>query len=434
MAGNTAVSRLITVSRYEAGEHAQFGSADLIDVGGVKISQSELISMGDFYGTVDDLLKADPAELTRLVALIRRDRDAYKKMPGVTAVSNAEWEAATGGRFLKLAAANVTHFAPPKSGSVGTDNEATFRALHTRALQAVLPGKVTDEAKIINAFACHFLTDAFSAGHLIAKSDVMDEARKYWAKVPTTGWAFKESSFTKEVARLVLLDPGASAKLANKEIKFIAWGDVTEERFSELIMKIEERMPDKFFNAFARVVHDKLDEAIKGGPGSGIEVTNRKGHASWRLSGDSTLSYSPETLSVARQAVAESLKNLDAIALRAPPSTPGGAPPDYKSMCDMVWAYTPVPTAAGSVQINDTVAKFADASKPECVRAFAELTIAELDLAISELTSMGYMRDRPGRPPAGTKGPGGTYVPGQMPGGAYIDEHGHVTVPGVPTH
>jgi hypothetical protein len=61
------------------------------------------------------------------------------------------------GSFLQLAAVNWDHF--------GANAIAAYRAGHTLAVQAAANGSET-LAYALEAFACHFLTDLFSSGHL----------------------------------------------------------------------------------------------------------------------------------------------------------------------------------------------------------------------------------------------------------------------------
>lgn len=74
-----------------------------------------------------------------------------------TGASNVVPWWASKGRYLQLAATNWDHF--------GTHAVATYRAGHACALQAAANGDY-QRAYFLEAFACHFLTDLFSAGHL----------------------------------------------------------------------------------------------------------------------------------------------------------------------------------------------------------------------------------------------------------------------------
>jgi hypothetical protein len=389
-AGNRAVSALL--QRYEAGEHAQVGGPGTVTVNGVEMTEGEVNAMGDFYNSPGEMTSAPPAELTRLRDLIRRDRDARTGKPGATPVSTAEWQQATNDRYLKLAAQNRAHFAPPADGTglTGENHKARWYEIHRQALfQAWFDGRfinhaVSNSARTINAFGAHFLTDAFSAGHLVNKPAITQFARDRWNSAPTTGLIFKENAFTKAVAAAVLADPKAGAELRGMELKLIEWGDVTVTRFSEFLWQFAKKDPDKFFNAFARMIHDHLDDAIKA-PTGGVEVTNERGDKPWRLSGDATLGLSPETLRIAGEAALMADQNL----LTAAAAT---GEPDYTSLSNAVWALTPKPTKDGAKVIDDAVTHIGDAANADSVAAFAALAIAEIDSGVKELEDAGYMR------------------------------------------
>ncbi len=404
-AGNAAVAGmmraptwppfLLPVQRYEAGEHSQFGSSDKVVINGVEMTEGDVIAMGDFYDTPEGMKTASRDELTKLRDLIRRDQRAYRHEPGVTPVSNKEWDDATGGRYLKLAAQNVAHFAPPAgtTGLVGVNHKARWYDLSKQALhQAWFDGrvngqKVSNEARTINSFAAHFLTDAFAAGHLINKPSVTQMAKTKWSQMATSGMVFKETSFTKLAAAGIVNHPKARSELAKYELKLVDWGDVTPQRFSEFMYQVAKREPDKFFNAFARTVHDALDDAIKGDQrGAGLDVTNDRGDK-WKLSGDATLSTSPDTLRIASAAVAESNANL-AIAARSQ------SEPNYPDLQAKVWAYTPKPTKGGQAMIDDVVKRLTDPDNFDAVDAMIKLTVDQLPTAIDELVDLGYMRPK----------------------------------------
>src|SRR4051812_15036850 len=84
------------LARYDTGEHALFGTDRVVfERGGVKVTESDMITMGDLYDRVEDMYQADPAELQRLVDLIRQDRRHYRGEKGVASIPNATWEKAT---------------------------------------------------------------------------------------------------------------------------------------------------------------------------------------------------------------------------------------------------------------------------------------------------------------------------------------------------
>jgi hypothetical protein len=386
--------------RYESGEHAQAGStARKVTINGVTMDEGDLVALGDLYEKPEDIYKAPKAELQTLVDLIERDKKFYSGQGGKP-VSNKEWSDATKTRpkdqqFLELAKRNDPHFAPLASGAPGPkgDHKAEWRKYHQQAILATIASTATgksgvpEEAIVLNGFAAHFLTDAFAAGHLVNKDDAMAAAQTAWNKQTFSGTIFKESTFTKNVAHQVLSDPSVAALMAKKQLKEIAWGDVNETRFSEFIYQMSQKKPDLFFNAFARLVHDKLNESIND-PANALEVTNAKGDT-WKLSGDETLSKSPATLRIMQAAVAQSYSNLEAAAKLT--ATPADFEPYFKA----VWDYAPTPTADGKKTLDGIVSTFTDPRNAKTVDAFAKLAIKQIDSLVSELTLQGYMRDRP---------------------------------------
>ncbi|MER5523394.1 DUF4157 domain-containing protein [Streptomyces sp. NPDC002677] len=87
-------------------------------------------------------------------------------------------ETATGGRYLSLAAQNVSHFSNVGDGH---NNIGTWREGHKAALTLAATGQA-NAAWAMNAAADHFLTDAFAAGHLRP-----DRVREVHSTVPGLG-------------------------------------------------------------------------------------------------------------------------------------------------------------------------------------------------------------------------------------------------------
>jgi hypothetical protein len=412
--GNAAVVKLMNrpanrgrrlISRYEAGEHAQFGGSRVVTINGVALKEGELIAMGDLYETADLMLSADPSELTRLVKLIRRDVQARLGTAGVTEVSNAEWEAATAGRprgqsYADLAEDNATHFAP----GPGRNHKSEFERWHRKALEIAhqqAPGgwAVPDRAYAINGFACHFLTDAFSAGHLINKQTIIDRAIKAWAATPTTGIYFKENALTKGVAHAVLNDRTAGPKLRQHELKMIVWDEVTEQRFSEFLWQIsdDKGAREGFFASFLKLIHDQLNGSINGPASDAVEVTNNRGDT-WLLSGDATLGASFKTLAIGSMAVAQADQNLEQAA-----RTTGAL--DFDALFKAVWDFTPRPTASGAARIERAISSMLTYGDPATIAALSKITIDNIDVVIAKLIERGYMRRKAAATPAPGAGP-----------------------------
>lgn len=179
-------------ARFESEEHVHAGEhIKLISKSnrfklknGLKLSFSEIIAMPDFYGVVGEYitnqeqfvaafetLANDPNSLSEAEKIrnaiqsnIPRDQQhvTWNCLTG-GACSGATWWL-TPGRYLLLAEQDFDHF--------GANAVVAYQAGHEAAIQrALIAGRTQDEdglseAYALEAFACHFLTDRFSAGHI----------------------------------------------------------------------------------------------------------------------------------------------------------------------------------------------------------------------------------------------------------------------------
>jgi hypothetical protein len=384
---NRALARVagrsqLVLARYDTGEHARFGTDRVVfERGGVQVTESDMLTMGDLYERVEDMYQADPAELRKLVDLIRRDKAYHSGAKGVKSVSNREWgEATPKGPHRKkdywdLAKENATHYAPRPGGGDGKDHKAEWERVHRQALDIAHNAKTPADkrrAEAYNAFAGHFLTDAFSAGHLIPKQDVMDAARRNWDKQETFFDVFKETAFTRLVARRLLADPRSGPKLKAYRIRIVDWGEMSDVKLSELLYQIGHKTEYRqdFFNSFVKVLHDIWNKR-------GIWVDNARGDGPWILYGDQYLYKSPKTLSVGQAAFEQSWLNL--MAAEAP------GPVDYKAAFKDVWDYVPVPTQSARKEVDDLVAKVTDPDTAESVYFFTEMLADHIDDMIDKL-------------------------------------------------
>jgi hypothetical protein len=380
--GNRAVRRFLqtaarpapmaprNVQRYETYEHVKFGgpqdASHIITIKGVKMTEGEIISMGDFFAKPEDIYNADPKQLQDLVDKIRKDVATSGK------VTNAEWEKATGGRYTDLAEKNETHFGPsnaalfPVAAHSGGNHLSEFSTHHRNAIKLALEGK-KDEALATNAFGDHFLTDAFSAGHLVNKEDLMSKFKGDLGPV--------SESFFDRVAAAVWADQSVADFVSKYET--VKWEGYifrpninSASRFSALLQGIYKERPDVLLGAVAKVVHDDLNSM----PG-GIPVQNAKGDT-WQLSGDGTLNA--KSLEIGQRAVAQSRQNvLDAFD-KCIPLDP------IKS----VWDFTPVPTAEGLKIIQKAIAKDTNPKEQTVVKQVAAIIRDNIHTIIEKLVEM----------------------------------------------
>jgi|GEM_PF-2359042 len=115
------------------------------------LTYGEIIALsGDFYADFNALNRAPLREIYDLIPLIR------------SGSTTTQLQAATGGRYLELAKVNESHFSNVRPGH---SNRDTWRNMHVSAIEVARQGNA-NMAWGINATADHFLTDAFSGGHI----------------------------------------------------------------------------------------------------------------------------------------------------------------------------------------------------------------------------------------------------------------------------
>lgn len=345
-------------------------------VNGVVMDYGVGIAMGDLYESPGQMAKASPKELKALAVLIKREQS------GGTPVTTVEWEKATSGRYLKLAEKNEAHFAPPSAGLVtpspagaASSNHKTEWRKHHKAAVDVSKSGNKDRALMTNAYGDHFLTDAFSAGHLINKRDVMEKF-KGQLQLDAKGKEFTASSkkFFAAVATDAFTGNVQSEFSKYETYKAYKWGwnpNINSvSRFSTLLQGIHKEEPDLLANAVAKGVHDQLNTV----PG-GLPVENPKGD-SWNLSGDGTLNA--KTKEIARKAVAQSQLNVIAVykttsALK------------YFNLYKKVWDFTPRPSIAGIKRVASELSKGADIKSKGLRKAVVTLIKNNYKLLINEL-------------------------------------------------
>lgn len=202
--------------------------------------------MGDFYGSVEQLAGAPTEELEAILEVMREER------AGAAPDAAQRFEEITGGRYLELAQRNDAHFARL--------NRAEWRRLHEEAIaEARAAGREGDEARfqralLTDAAAGHFLTDAFAAGHLFDKSEVLAAITLH-----------------------LMTDPAVTQ---NPQMQAYLGVVAAAGRLPQLVLKN---------------IHDRMNR-------EGFEVRNARG-MEWRTFGDSHLEVSEETQRVAALAV-----------------------------------------------------------------------------------------------------------------------------------
>jgi hypothetical protein len=395
---------------WDTGEHVLAGGdlyPNQLRVGrdpGVAFSYGELLAMGDLFESPEEMMGADPAELTRLKALIDRNTEYYrtgKTTPSLD-VSHSEWEKATNGRYLTLAEKNYKHFSPntlfddavAQAATSHGNNRSAWESYHRQAIEeaqrlAVLPENqgrsyVPEYALGINAFGDHFLTDAFASGHLINKELMI----AYFRKNFFSGGGLNDAAedFFDRVAKAAFVEDVAKkfSKLETVDYPFCALGWCLKKRpnitsawmFKNLLLEAANAEPDKVANFAVKALHDELNE-------KGVEVTNAAGDGTWKLTGDGYLNA--KSLAVMRKAVQQSVDNINDPSILQ-------SNVNFGPYFDRVWRYVPQPTASERTRLKNLVQEYTNPQSRVLSDAAAAVIRQQVDSMIDVLIKEGHLK------------------------------------------
>ncbi|MGB7520366.1 MAG: DUF4157 domain-containing protein, partial [Spirulinaceae cyanobacterium] len=206
-----------TIQRFESNEHKEMGDQGTADNKGnpkkiklgkepnqLEVTFGDITAMaGDFFGSVDEIKQlaekpgdgknqANTMDEIKYVLSVKIHKTKKDEDYGKDVV-----KAATG-RYYKLAGSNVTHFTNPDAGdgtlsfeqkankrkrdedgkpildqngkTITINNAGSYRENHlsaiAEAVKAGQEGSSLDNAMLYEAFASHFLTDAYASGHI----------------------------------------------------------------------------------------------------------------------------------------------------------------------------------------------------------------------------------------------------------------------------
>jgi GH24 family phage-related lysozyme (muramidase) len=387
---------------YDTGEHVLFGEfvdtahsgplanvkplqpSTTYNINTVTFNYGQIITMGDLFDKYEDFKNAPASELNRIKKLVEKDEAHYKNTvlhlgSFIEGVPNKDWgddKVGIGKRYIDLALVNNSHFAPPAAGVVSSqkNNRSEWEFYHKQAIDAARRGVPLDQVYPVNAFGDHFLTDAFSAGHLINRELVMN---KFIGNVITNGKINDAGDkLFEKVAAGALAIADVKKELAKYEVTETHWyiagkhlnldDTVPVHVFYRVLKGIMEDTDhggrQQIAGLAAKAIHDFLNTYQSNGK-KGVPVKNNKG-MSWNLSGDTTLEWIAgnhvNTLEIVQQAVKQSVENIaDAVANKSTP---------LSVYFQKVWDYVPILTDPTTKTIIDNaIAVFTNPSSPQLI-------------------------------------------------------------------
>ena len=321
-AGNAAVARWLgrcrVAQRFVGHEHESLGNVtgDTVDLGnGVVLTWGQVVAIaGDEFGSVEDLRRAagDDAGRRRIRAALEHD-GVRGPIPAALGTPSPEERADQERGDIMLLLENVTHF------SEGGDARATWQSHHARALHKAFEAGTTHndaafgEAKLLEAFGQHYLTDMFSGGHVrTPRREIMEY---YGDKADAMAAAFEQNLRTRLedalVSQIMLQLP---PQLRGNYTQQAARQDV----HARIDGKIEQGMAPiggraqlpKFFGlalagAVSGAMHDREGR-------QGVVVRSQAHPTPWLAKGDAMLGESPDSKDQAELAILAARDELNA--------------------------------------------------------------------------------------------------------------------------
>lgn len=238
------------------------------------LSPGEVIALaGDHFAGPASIQAGKPAQIHGILDVMH----AQERQTISNDEASKQFELISEGRYTDLAKNNTPHFAP--------ENQALWAKLHAQAIATARAGAL-ERAYLIDAAAGHYLTDAFSAGHLLDAKRIEIHVKMYHMLHPPRVPAQPYGQSLMSILDMALSDP-LLVKLALKNI------------------------------------HDQLNL-------DGFEIHNAAG-MKWKTCGDDRLDKSPETKRIAALAVFLSRNQITRAA-----ADKSGPPPDPREVTNLL--------------------------------------------------------------------------------------------------
>lgn len=263
--------------------------AQLPIAGGLDLSYGDLVAMGgDHFKDLAQLMGeastvAGRANLKKLRDLIDNEKT---KSPDYTDPNTVSKDYAD--RFKALAVENISHF------SHGGTSSVTWHQLHTDAIAAALEagrnGQTSGLAKayVANAFADHFLTDSFSAGHVrVPRENIIRYYKKFTVDLFQQIIDNLSQRLGRRIYELLEDDYGRVRAFGDEADRRRAVNDV-RTRIMDTISKVggaakvQAEFGTYLAGAISKVLHDFDNK-------NGLSVVSKKHPEGWTAFGDGRL-------------------------------------------------------------------------------------------------------------------------------------------------
>ncbi len=364
-------------AQHSTPDHIKIGGEEVVEVPPHTLTVGELNALADYVKDVSDLKDITPALMEVALELLG-EHDHHH---GGLTPQESEVLAVIFPDYQELAKANDSHFAPPSGlNPTGTADHVSQMKVHFGKAFDIAQGNSTIEesarteaARAEAAFGSHYIADAFSAGHLFNKAELMTRAAD-----------FLDQGLNDHLTFLMAAEAThkkAAATLSQWEVRTIGgqtgWGPIHATHLFLLLQGMYlGGMEDMIYNAYVRVVHDRIGAL-------GVEVQSP--HGEWVMGGDEHLDTT--STSAAKEAVAAAMDLIEAEA-----ESPGTT--SKSEMFEAILSHYPTPTVQGQATIDGTIDGVFE-STVEAATALAEASTAEMDAILQQVQEQSQL---PGLP------------------------------------
>jgi hypothetical protein len=293
----------MALQRFGSGEHVRIGDeaqpGQTVDIGGEigRISFGEMIALaGDYFESVDQLrrLAADWMNADQVRFALWKVNPTRPRPMVLKPIEDAVME-----RYLILAGRNEDHFST--GAAPGNSNRERYITLHQDAIRAAYSHGSTGiqsnsswEAR--EAFADHYLTDAFSGGHVRTQRG---DIKRHWESL--------YPNFINDVVRTI----AAFMAVYINDHDNVGWVQTVDGLTDEIVPRVRV-MGGAALGSFA--VGDLIAKLLHDADNAGLDVVSAASSTSsgpnrWRAVGDGELfpptpnSAASETQTMVQQAV-----------------------------------------------------------------------------------------------------------------------------------
>ena len=348
-------------AQHGSGHHDEIGGDEVVQVGPHQLTTGQLNELVDYVQSLDELAALSPDALERGLELIETMEEG-----GLSASETSEFDAIFP-NYAAIALDNSDHFAPPSDGTApaGSANFLGQLRQHFGDAHDLAAAGDTNGALACAGWGGHYVADAFSAGHLVNKDEIMFNADVHlqaYGRGPVFGGAASE-----------IIAEGTA--VSGWGIRTLTGGvrDLNASDLFNMLSAADVFQHVAISGAIAKAIHDRL-----AGDGASRVIEVESSGRTWLLGGDGDLD--PVAKDIASGLLEQAYTRLEAVS----------TDPGHISKADFLAeleAGLPTPTADGQARIDQIVSNVFE-SPETLAHALAEASLHEFDTIMASFQSL----------------------------------------------